>query len=126
MYIITDNGKAAFLNYILNKSIPSTLKLHLYKNSVTLSTSLILSNITENNETGYNAISLLPNNWTVNAGSASFPQQKFSFTAPATIYGYYITDANNTILILINALNDPVVLPSIGGDVLVTPSLSLL
>jgi hypothetical protein len=59
--------------------------------------------------------------------SATYSEQTFTFTAAVTAYGYYITTTEVTPnLLWVERFSDgPYTLPAGGGDIAITPRLTL-
>lgn len=93
-----------FFNQLLNQSLKAaggvTYYLRLYSNNHTPVLNESPSNFTELTTSGYAAVTLSTGSWTVTDTSgvvvATYPQQTFTLTASATIYGYYLTDSGKT------------------------------
>lgn len=126
--LVPNVGETEMLKRILNAATPDNVKLHLYKNNVTPSETDTVSTYTEDDGTGYAAISLTGSNWdtTTTAGTASYAQQTFTYTAGTTVYGYYVTDNAGTTLLWAELFSDgPYTIPSGGGTIKITPTISL-
>ena len=121
-----DAGEVAALKAMVNHTSPGDLKLHLYKNDVTIDEDTVIGDVTESTEAGYAAVTLTGASWTVATGAgnvttASYAEQTFTFTEAATVYGYYVTNNAGTILMWIEEFTGgPYVLPASGGSVAVT------
>jgi hypothetical protein len=124
-------GEQQLLTYMLNKASPTDPKLHLYTNNLTPSGSDNKVSYTESAATGYATATLTGSNWTIttNVGvtSATYAQQTFTYSAAEpNIYGYFVTDNTNTILLWAERFTDgPYAIPSGGGSVKVTPTIQL-
>lgn len=94
--VITDVGKQKALSYLVGKDYSTDpLILRLFTNNVTPEVDDDFSIFTEATGGGYATKSLDPVSWTVQNGSASYPQQTWTFTGNVgTVYGYYITRAS--------------------------------
>lgn len=124
--VITNAGDLLALQYLLNQTAPTNVNLHLYSNNLTLAKTSVLGNFTEVTAGGYGPITLTGATWTIstisNVNTASYPQQTFTLTGAAQIYGYYITDNGNATVILAEAFpGGPYNVPSGGGIVTVQP-----
>lgn len=128
-FIVPNVSEVRLLEFIVNKSSPSNWILHLYTNSVTLTESTVLANLTEATQAGYASISLTGASWTITTLSgvttASFAEQFFTFSVAATIEGYYITDSSSNLLCVEKFSNGPYTLPSGGGQIGITLNVSL-
>jgi hypothetical protein len=129
--VVPDLGEVRLLNYIVNKVSPTNLVLHLYTNSVTLSTETFSTgSFTEATATGYSAVTLTGAGWnaTTTAGvSASLYDNgiTFSFSVGQDVQGYYVTDTSNNILWAEEFPGAPFQLPVGGGDIAVRPQVQL-
>jgi hypothetical protein len=124
--VVPDVGERTFLSYIVNKAIPTDLKLHIYTNDYTPTESSTVANFTECSASGYTPVTLTGANWTISTdaggnSTATYPQITFTFTSGSTNYGYYVTDSTGTILLWAERFNDaPHTLPSGGGTEKIT------
>ena len=91
--VITNAGKQKALSYLVGKDYTTDpLILRLFTNNLTPEVDDDISVFTETTGGGYATKSLDPVSWTVQNGSATYPQQTWTFTGNAgTVYGYYIT-----------------------------------
>lgn len=84
----------------LKGNTPPALYLRLYSNNYTPVLNESPGHFTELTTSGYGGIALSGGSWTVTdtAGvlTATYPQQTFTLTGSATIYGYYVTDSGKT------------------------------
>jgi len=124
--LVPNVGEREMLARILNGSDKSVL--HLYKVDKVPAEADVASGYTEVNTGGYASISLTAQ-WTIGTSDpteASYAQVSFDFTGAATVYGYYVTDAANSILLWAEKFNDgPYNIPSGGGSVKITPKIQL-
>lgn len=130
---ICDAGATDKLNGWLGRSasLASTGKVRLYSNSVALSKATALGALTETSFPGYAAISISGASWaapTVSSHLASSsPTSPFTFTcsgggSPQTVYGAYITDASNTVLLACwTFASGPYTLTNSGDNVQTSP-----
>ena len=120
MLVVPDVGEAFLLDLLVNSA---NRVLKLFTNNLTPSDSTTLSGITEASGSGYSSITLTGGNWTVATVSgvttASFAEQTFSFTGAATVYGYYVTTAGGSpVLLWVERFTGaPFTLPSGGGQI---------
>lgn len=107
MLVLTDVGADEILKTYFNNTRPAggnNLTLRLFVNDVTPEQAG--TTYTQAAGGGYAAKALTNGSWTVNPASdpseATYAQQVFTFTGAlttnTTIYGYYVTDADNTVL----------------------------
>jgi hypothetical protein len=129
--VLPDEGERRLLGYIVNKTAPTNLVLHLYTNSVNLSTETwTASSLTEATGAGYSSVTLTGGNWTVstNAGVSAAVYNTtvtFSFSVGQDVQGYYVTDTSNNILWAEEFPGAPFSLPSTGGDITIRPQVQL-
>lgn len=131
--VMPDEGEAVALAAMLGKTVAATpLTLRLFSNNHTPAHGDTNASYTEVTGGGYAAFALTGASWTVTPGSpstAAYAAHSFAFTgattAPGTIYGYYITDANNKVIVA-QLLDSPPFTPVTNGDaVVVTPQITL-
>jgi len=129
--VVPNQGELIILQYMVNKTDPGDLILHLYKNDQSLAEDTVIGDLTESTEAGYAEASLAGASWSTalvstNTATASHVEKTFSFTAAATVYGYYVTDnAKSQVLWAERFSGAPFVLPSGGGEIAITPKLTL-
>lgn len=132
MSIVCPNaGELLLLRYIVNYTRDDTDHnvLHIYDNDVTPGESSTRSTFTEATAAGYAAITLVGTLWTFtqDAGvtTAVFSEQPFTFTTGVTAYGYYVTDTSDSLLWAEKFDGDGFAIPATGGDITITPKLTL-
>jgi hypothetical protein len=121
------------LQYIVNMVAAGDPVLHLYSNDLTPGESTpgegSTGGPTESIEAGYAAITLTAANWTTTQASgvttAEYIGVTFSFTTGAGPYGYYVTDTSNGMLWIERFSGAPFTLPTSGGDIAITPKITL-
>jgi hypothetical protein len=123
-------GEILLLQYIVGMVNADNPVLHLYANDVTPSDSTVIADLTEvAGSTGYNAITLLSQNWTTTQSggvtTAVYSEQTFAFTTDATAYGYYVTNESNQLLWLERFSGAPFDIPDGGGTISITNKLTL-
>ena len=129
--VVPGEGEIRLLDYIVGKTSPTDVVLHLYTNSVSLGTKTFnTGSFTEATATGYAAETLTGSNWsaTTSAGVGTSLYNTgvtFTFSSGQDIQGYYVTDAGNNILWAEEFPGAPFQLPVGGGDVAVRPQLQL-
>lgn len=129
--VVPDEGERRLLEYIVNKSSPTNLVLHLYVNSVDLSTeTFTASSFTEASASGYAAVTLTGANWTVatatGVSTAVYNTSvTFTFGAGQSVYGYYVTTTGGQIVWAEQFPGAPFNLPVGGGEISVRPQLQL-
>jgi hypothetical protein len=107
--VLADSGAAAFLRAYFNNVWPAggkNLTLRLFTNNYTPLDTSTASNFTEAVGGGYTAKALTNASWTESnvAGieQAAYALQTWTFTGAlsgnATVYGYYVTDADGVLI----------------------------
>lgn len=131
--VVPNEGEVVAIKAMLGHTAAATpLTLRLFSNNHTPANSDTNASYTEVAGGGYAAFALAGASWVVTAGSpssASYPVHSFTFTgtttAPGTVYGYYVTDNNNKV-ILAQLLTSPPFTPTLNGDsVVVVPQITL-
>jgi hypothetical protein len=130
-------GEREMLARIVGSHAPGagdTLFLRLFDNDVTPAEGDTMGTVSESDGTGYAAIALLGDSWTISTAggdttSATYAQQTFTYTAGDTLYGYYITtfdEGGDSVLFWHEEFSDgPYTIPGGGGTVKVTPRIQL-
>lgn len=129
--VVPNTAEVRLLEYIVNKSSPTNIVLHLYTNSLDLSTETFTTgNFTEVTASGYAPVTLTGSNWTASTSlgisSAIYNTGiTFSFTVGVDVQGYYVTNTSNQILWAEEFPGAPFTLPSTGGDIAIRPQIQL-
>lgn len=129
--VVPDTAEVRLLEYIVNKTSPTNLVLHLYTNTVDLSTDAFSTgSFTEASASGYAPVTLTGSNWTASTstGISSAVYNTgitFSFTVGVDVRGYYVTNTSNNILWAEEFPGAPFTLPVTGGDIAIRPQLQL-
>ena len=129
--VVPDEGERRLLEYIVNKTAPTNLVLHLYINSVSLSgETFTASSFTEANASGYASETLVGSNWTVatDGGVTTAVYNTtitFMFDVGQSVYGYYVTNTSGGILWAEEFPGAPFNLPAGGGEISVRPQVQL-
>lgn len=128
--VFANVGNSYNLKVMLGINSYANPVLHLFSNNYTPTTTDTVSNYTEVSATGYSSQSLSPGNWTVSLISgvevASYITLSFTLGSSATIYGYYLTDSTNTVLVGAEQFSgSPYVYPSIGGTLNISLQIGL-
>lgn len=129
--VVPDEGERRLLEYIVNKASPTDVVIHLYINSVDLTTeTFTAASFTEANASGYASETLTGANWTVatDGGVSTAVYNStitFLFEAGQSVYGYYITDTSGNILWAEQFPGAPFNLPVAGGEIAVRPQVQL-
>lgn len=133
MLVLTDLGADEILKTYFNNTRPAggnNLTLRLFVNDVT--PAQVGVSYTEASGGGYASKTMANGSWTVNPASdpseAAYAQQVFTFTGALTtnptVYGYYVTDADNTI-VWAERLTAPFTPANDGDHVDITPKFQM-
>lgn len=135
--VVPNTGNVLMLKYILNvigqgAALPpadGNRVLRLFNNNLNPTKNTVIGNVTQASEAGYSAITLLGSSWSVASlsgiNSASYSEQSFTFTTEATIFGYYVTTIDGSLLWLERFSTAPYILPAGGGEIAITPRVNL-
>lgn len=129
--LVPDVGEVELLSRMLNKNAPDNVVLKLYTNNRTPAEGDDASSYTVSTGTGYADITLTGASWTVATAAgtttAEYAQQTFTYTgAEANIYGYYVVNNAETVLLWAEIFSDgPYSIPAGGGSVKITPKIEL-
>jgi len=138
--LVPDVGEILMLQYLVNMlstdgtAGPSSGQrlLRLFTNNLTPVEATTLATITEAvGSTGYNPVTLVGSSWTTTqvggTTTAVYSEQTFTFTTGVTVYGYYVTSIYGTpaLLWLERFSGAPFILPSGGGQIAISPRISL-
>lgn len=137
--IVPNTAELLMLKYIVNQlkadgtasgDAGGNRVIKLYTNNLTPSEATVIGNIDEATQAGYTAVTLVGSDWTVatnslNVSTAQYSAQTFTFTTAVTCYGYFVTDTSNRLLWLERFSTAPFALPSPGGEIAITPTLTL-
>ena len=126
--LVPDVGEVLLLEYALNKTEPTEVKLKIYTNDYTPVEGSVVGDFTEATAAGYAAIELAGASWTIASSvgvtTASYAQQTETFTAASTNYGYYITNNGGTQVLWAERFSDaPHTIPAGGGTEKITINL---
>jgi len=104
--------------------------LKLFSNPVTPGKTTALGDITQVTAAGYTAKTLAGASWTVatstaGTNSAVYSEQTFAFTTAATVYGYYVTTLSGDLLWVERFSTTAFTLPAGGGEIAITPRITL-
>lgn len=129
--VVPNSGEVRLLQYLVNKTSPTNLVLHLYTNDIDLSDDdFITGDFTEATATGYSSVTLTGAGWTAattSGVSAALYDNgiTFSFSVGQDVQGYYVTDTSNNILWAEEFPGAPFSLPVAGGDIAIRPQIQL-
>jgi hypothetical protein len=124
--LVPNVGEQEMLERILNAVSVDNVKIHLYSDNVTPAEADTIASYTL--VTSPAAISLDGTSWDTTSvvGTASYAQQTFTYSGTGTAYGYVVTNDDGTILLWAERFTDgPYEIPSGGGTIKITPSISL-
>lgn len=132
-FTIPNASEVLLLKYLLNHTDPGNTLVRLYKNDITPGTADTISTYTESSAAGYTLITLTGLNFTFSTlngtSQAVYASQTFSFTTSENIYGYYLTNVDTggpqALLAAERFSGAPVLIPSLGGQISVTPNIKL-
>lgn len=124
-----DVGEVEILKRALNYSSADNCKLKLYINNYSPVEGSAVGNFTESTASGYSTKTLTGSSWSIsttsNVTTASYAAQTFTYTAAETVYGYYVVNNAGTIVLWAEKFSSAFVIPSGGGSISVTPTLTL-
>lgn len=128
--LVPDVGEVEMLKRILNFSATGDVRIHLYSNNYTPVEGSTVANFTECSAAGYASQLLTGASWSIATSSgtseAAYAERTFTFTATQVVYGYYVTNSANTIVLWAELFTGgPFNIPAGGGSVKVTPKIQL-
>lgn len=135
--VVPDASEILMLQYLVNmlatdgSAGPSGghRLLRLYTNNPTIDDSITYGGLTEAVATGYAPITLVGSSWTttqsVGITTAVYSEQTFTFTTAVTVYGYYVTNLGTSLLWVEKFSGAPFQLPAGGGEIAITPKVTL-
>lgn len=138
--LVPDIGEILMLQYLVNMistdgtAAPASGQrlLRLFTNNLTPAESTTLATVTEAlGASGYLPVTLVGSSWTTTqtAGTttAVYSEQTFTFTTAVTVYGYYVTTiyGSPALLWLERFSGAPFILPAGGGQIAISPRISL-
>jgi hypothetical protein len=129
--VVPNVGEQIALEALVNKVAPQNLRYRLFTNNITPAETDVAGTYTEATFTGYAGQTLTGANWTVVQGAptlASHAQLTFASTADQTlqnVYGYYVTQATSTLLVLAERFTGaPFAIQNNGDEIRLTPQIS--
>lgn len=126
--LVSNTGDVESLKRMLNYSATGDVKLKLFKNNVTVAKTDTTSTYTESTAAGYSSATLTGSSWTFSTVNSvttgTYPAVTFTYTAAETVYGYYVTNLAGTVLLWSEAFSAPCAIPSGGGSITVTPTIT--
>lgn len=124
--LVPNVGETLMLKLILNNATQGDVKLHLYSNDVTPAEADTVASYTLVTDPA--AKTLTGSSWdtSTTAGTASYAQQIFTYSGAGTAYGYVVTDNAGTTLLWAERFSDGAyTIPSGGGTIKITPTISI-
>src|SRR3954453_17458280 len=131
MLLAPNDGEVLLLNIMLGKTpAPTSYYYRLFKNDVTPAEGSHRIDFAESSAPGYAAQAINPADWTVSTDAngvttATASTRTFTFTGGETVYGYLVTGSDGTNLFWAERFASPITIPAGGGQLDLTPSLSL-
>jgi hypothetical protein len=137
--VVPDKAEILLLEYIVNINRDNTEHpvLHLYSNNIdpedgshgVSGEDFSTGTFTEASAAGYSAITLTGAGWTTTQvtgiTTAEYNVVTFTFTTGENIYGYYVTDTNDSIIWAERFPGAPYSIPGGGGDIGIGPQITL-
>jgi len=129
--LVPSIGERTIGQYFTNFVAPTDVKYHLYTNNHNPAAGDTVLSYTECTDVNYAAVTLTGANWVwATAGgvtTGTYAQQTFNFAAGNSIFGYYVTDNANVTLLWAEAFGGgPIVYGTLGGQLLLTPSITVV
>jgi len=128
MAIVTPlTAESSLLSYLLSTQ---SLILKLFTNDITPDQNTVLTGVTEaTQQAGYAEITLAGGGWTITQPSGvttgTHSEQTFTFTTAVNAYGYYLVNTGGALQWIERFSGAPFTLPSGGGQINITPKLTL-
>ncbi|RKZ08504.1 hypothetical protein DRQ25_08905 [Candidatus Fermentibacteria bacterium] len=123
---VPDAGETAMLKLILNDATQGDVKIHLYSDDVTPGEADAVASYTLVTDPAAKTLTGASWDTTSTAGTASYAQQTYTYSGAGTSYGYVVTDNAGTGILFSERFSDgPYTIPSGGGTIKVTPTISL-
>lgn len=120
--VIMVPGSDMMLRQLVNKPPPASANktLRLFTNNITPAAGDAVGSYTECTDGSYAGIALTGASWTMgtvaNGASASYASQTFTFAGANSLYGWYLTDAANSVVYAAERFSGaPLVVPAGGG-----------
>ena len=135
--VVPDTAEILMLQYLVNmlstdgSAGPSGghRLLRLFTNNATIDDSITFGGLTEATASGYAPFTLVGSAWTttqsVGVTTAVYSEQTFTFTTGVTVYGYYVTNLGSSLLWVEKFSGAPFTLPAGGGEIAITPKITL-
>jgi len=128
--VINNVGKQKALEYFSGKTTTTeSIILKLYSNNIAPAVDNAVTAYTELTSTGgYTSKTLTASNWTISAGTATYPTQTWTFTAAAgSVYGYYAVGATSGAILFAEKFSGgPYTVTTNGDSISVVINITLL
>lgn len=132
--LVPNVGEGRMIRLITN-SVTTTgenLKIRLFKSNTTPTSTMTLSDYTEATFTGYTSVTATSASWTINEGAPTSATQAAATTftcssaTSESIYGYYLSQENSSILLWSERFSDgPYVITNSGDKIILTAQLTV-
>lgn len=123
---VPNQGETLMLKLILNDATQGDVKLHIYSNDITPAETDNVATYTLVTDPAAKTLTGASWDTATTAGTASYAQQTFTYSGAATAYGYVVTDnAGSNVLFSERFVDGPYSIPSGGGEIKITPTISL-
>lgn len=132
--LVPNVGEGRMIRLITN-SVTTTgenLKIRLFKSNTTPTSTMTLSDYTEATFTGYTSVTATSASWTINEGAPTSATQAAATTftcssaTSESIYGYYLSQENSSILLWSERFSDgPYVITNNGDKIILTAQLTV-
>jgi hypothetical protein len=128
-FVVPNGGESSLLRRIVGLDTNGNLLLRLYVTKVSLGEGTTFASLTECTTSGYSAKTLTTTSWVINTASgqttASYGEQVFTLNAGVSVWGYFVTDLSNNLILVEEFTTAPFIIPSTGGQVAITPTMNL-
>jgi hypothetical protein len=136
--VAPDISEVTLLKLLVNKQSNGNLVLRLFTNNIIPSDDTVAPGTgsgstagpVECTAAGYAAVTLTGSTWTVATATGTSTAQygsavTFTMTEAVSVYGYYLTTGGGDMVWIERFSGAPFTLPSDGGDITITPKLTL-
>lgn len=128
--VVSDQAEANLLNALLGiTSNLSTVYFRLFTNNITVTESTVLTDFLELSSGLYTPLSVASGDWTVGTASGITTASRALYTWPISdscnLYGYFVTDAANTLLYWAENFGSTISIPTGGASINFTARVSL-
>ena len=135
--LVPNLAEARMISMIVNATTAQNLNLvlELYQNNITPASTDVLADYTASTFTGYSAVTMTSDSWTVTAATSGAPATatqtaattfSCSATTSESVYGYFVYQAGATVMMWAELFSDgPYTIANSGDKVILTPSITL-